>query len=256
MTRLEQKVAVVTGAASGIGRSIAELFAEHGAKVVIADVNQEKGSKLADDLLASGCKAIFIPTDVTQPLQVKDLISETINEFGALQILVNNAAVWDGDTTITDLSEDTWHRVIDGTLKSVYLCTKHAMPEMIRSGGGSIINISSVNAIYGVGLSAYTAAKGGVVALTRLVAAEFGDRNIRANAILPGTIGTDSALAVWKTNLQAFEEIKKAHPVGRIGHPIDVAYCALYLASSEAAFVTGGVFVIDGGLTAGKKLGF
>lgn len=256
MRRLEHQIAFVTGAASGIGRSIAELFAEHGARVVIADVAEVKGRTLAADLQAKNFDAFFIPTDVTRADKVKDAIRETVERFGGLHILVNNAAVWEGDTTITDVSEDVWQAIIDGTLKSVYLCTKHAIPEIIRSGGGSIVNVSSINAVYGVGLSAYTAAKGGVVALTKLVAAEYGQKNIRANVILPGTIGTESALAVWRTRPEAFEAIQQAYAVGRIGNPLDVAYCALYLASSEAAFVTGATFVVDGGLTAGKKLGF
>lgn len=255
MARLEKKTAIITGAASGIGRGIAQLFAAQGAKVIIADIAERKGSELANELVACGGEALFIPTDVSRTSDVESLITRITDKYGALHILVNNAAVWQGDTTITQLSEGTWDKVIDGTLKSVYLCTKYALPEIIKSGGGSIVNIASVNAIYGVGLTAYTAAKGGVVALTRLIAAEYGDHKIRANVILPGTIETESSIVFWESNVQALEEIQKWYPIGRIGTPQDVAYCALYLASEEAAFVTGSVIVIDGGLTAGKKLG-
>lgn len=256
MSRLKQKVAIITGAASGIGQKIAEVFARHGAKVVIADINDEKGKAVVSQIVNQGFEAAFLHTDVTRSESVENLMGFTVEKFGGLHILVNNAAVFRDDTTITKLTEDVWDKVLEGTLKSVFLCTKSAIPEMVKSRGGSIINISSVNATYGVGLSAYTAAKGGVVALSKLVATEYGDQKIRSNAILPGTIETEASLKIWMNVPEAFESVKKMYPLGRIGIPEDVAYCALYLASDEAAFVTGGEFIVDGGLTAGRKFGF
>lgn len=256
MGRLKNKVAVVTGAGNGIGRCIAELFAREGAAVVIVDIAEQDGCDAVEVIVGQGGRARFIRTDVTSPDEIRSMLARSIEMFGRIDILVNNAACWGRDTTIVDVPEEVWDQVLDGSLKSVYLTCKYAIPELQRAGGGVIVNISSVNAVYGVGLTAYSAAKAGIIGLTRLVAVEYGREKIRANVILPGTIGTAASLAVWKANGDALEEITKAYPVGRIGEPPDIAYCALYLASDESAFVTGGVFVVDGGLTAGRDFGF
>ena len=256
MKQLDGKIGIVTGAASGIGQKTAELFAEQGMKVVIADVAVEKGEKVAAGIQKRGGIADFIKTNVAETEQVQMVIQETVQRHGSLNILVNNAAVWGGDTTITEVTEEVWDRVIDGTLKSVFLCSKYAIPEMVRAGGGSIVNISSINAFWGCGLTAYSAAKGGIGALTKLIAAEYGDQNIRINAVLPGTIGTENSLAVWRSQPRALEEITKMYPIGRIGRPEDIAYCALFLASDHSAFVSGTLLLADGGLTAGHKFGF
>ncbi len=254
--RLEGKIALVTGAGSGIGRATAQLFAANGAAVVVADINAEGGRETVRRIGDTGDRALFLQADVSRAADVEALVIRSIEEFGRIDILVNNAASWKGDTTITGVSEPVWDAVIDGSLKSVFLMSKAVIGEMLRSGGGSIVNISSVNGIYGVGLTAYSAAKGGVQALTRVVAAEYGTRGIRCNVILPGTIGTDSSLAVWHSKPDALDQIIAAYPMGHIGRPEDVACCALFLASDESAFVTGSSYLVDGGLTAGRNFGF
>ena len=186
MKQLDQKVGIITGAASGIGQKTAELFAEQGMKVVIADIAAEKGEKVVGGIRKAGGVADFIETDVTKSEQVQHLIRETTERHGALNVLVNDAAYWREDTTIADLTEEVWDKVIDGTLKSVFLCTKYAIPEMIRAGGGSIVNISSVNSVYPVGLTAYSAAKGGVDTLTKIVAVEYGKHKIPGQCCPPG----------------------------------------------------------------------
>jgi NAD(P)-dependent dehydrogenase (short-subunit alcohol dehydrogenase family) len=254
--RLKDKVTIISGGASGIGRASAYLFAQEGAQVVIADIAQEAGEETAYEIQKAGGKAMFIAVDVVKADQVSLLIDRVVTEFDHIDVLMNNAATWRGDTTILDVTEEVWNAVIDGVLKSAFLMTKCALPHMINNGQGSIVNISSINAIYGVGLTAYTAAKGGMISMTKLIAAEYGDRKIRANAILPGTIVTDSSMAVWQANPGSLDVVTAAYPLGRIGTPDDVAYCALYLASDESAFVTGSIYLVDGGLTAGKNFGF
>jgi 3-oxoacyl-[acyl-carrier protein] reductase len=254
--RLYQKTALITGGASGIGRAIARLFAAEGAAVVIADISAEAGEQVAGEIRDSGGRALFIPTDVSRSDQVTALVARALAGFGRIDILVNDAACWKGDTTITEVTEEVWDRVIDGSLKSVFLVSRAVIPEMMRTGGGSIVSISSVNGIYGVGLTAYSAAKAGILALTKVIASEYGCHRIRANAILPGTIGTRNSLAVWEANPGSLEKVIAAYPLGHIGRPEDVAHCALFLASDEAAFVTGAEYLVDGGLTAGRNFGF
>jgi 3-oxoacyl-[acyl-carrier protein] reductase len=256
MGRLQDKVTIISGGASGIGRTSARLFAQEGAQVVIADISHEAGVDAAREIEKAGGKAEFIAADVSKADEVSSLIDRVVADFGRIDVLMNNAAIWRGDTTISELSEEVWDTVIDGVLKSAFLMSKCAIPHMVRNGAGSIVNISSINAIYGVGLTAYTAAKGGMISMTKLIAAEYGGRQIRANVILPGTIGTDSAIAAWRARPGALDAITAAYPVGRIGTPEDVAYCALFLASDESAFVTGSVYLVDGGLTAGRNCGF
>jgi NAD(P)-dependent dehydrogenase (short-subunit alcohol dehydrogenase family) len=254
--RLQNKITIISGGASGIGRASAQLFAREGAQVVIADIAREAGEEAACEIQKAGGKAAFIAADVSKADEVSSLIGRVVAEYGRIDVLMNNAAIWRGDTTISDVSEEVWDAVIDGILKSAFLMSKCTIPHMIKNGAGSIVNISSINAIYGIGLTAYTAAKGGMISMTKLIAAEYGGRKIRANVILPGTIGTDSSIAVWRANPGALDAVTAAYPVGRIGTPDDVAYCALYLASDESAFVTGSVYLVDGGITAGRNFGF
>ena len=245
--RLENKVAIITGAASGIGKATALRFAEEGAKVVIDDINVESGSQLATEIIDNGGTAIFVPADVSVPGSVEQLITETQLHFGQIDVLVNNALC-----NAEYVLENNWDPIIDVALRETDHCTKAAIPTMQQNGGGSIVNIASVNALIGLqSIHAYSAVKGAVVAYTKSTAVSHGRDNIRINCICPGTIQTEVWTPMIKKNPNIFDDLLPWYPLGRIGRPIDIANAALFLASDEAAFATGSVFVIDGGLTAG-----
>lgn len=255
--RLKNKVAIITGAASGIGQATAKLFAKEGAKVVIADVNDDGGNATAADITSKGKKALFVHTDVTVQKEVENAVKATVSNFGKLNVLVNCAGgVVDGDELfLSNLDEEAWDRGIALNLKSVFLCSKAAIPEMVKSGGGSVINISSVNGFGGYGIIAYTAAKGGVISLTREIAMRYREKGIRCNVICPGTIETPAV----KPRLNAFpkwnEKVRSLYPRGELGKPEDVANLVLYLASDESSFMTGSVLVIDCGLSVSVDFG-
>lgn len=255
MGRLNYKVAVITGAASGIGKAAARLFAAEGAKVVVADVDAANGEAVAAAIRAGGGDAMFVEADVSQTASVQAMVARTIETYGAIHILYNNAAATSlcnhEDRRVTELPEWVWDRMIAVTLKGVYLCCKYVIPAIIRAGGGSVINTASVDALVGQGgYDAYTAAKGGVVALTRSLAVGFADDGIRVNCICPGFVATE-VQAEWLAAPTSRQAIAALH-LTRIGQPQDVARFALFLASDDAAYVTGGIFLIDGGFTAFK----
>jgi NAD(P)-dependent dehydrogenase (short-subunit alcohol dehydrogenase family) len=248
--RLQGKVAIVTGAASGIGKATAELFATEGAKVVAADVNERDGQALADRL---GADVLFQLADVAVSADVKALVATAEERFGGLDVLFNNAgiAVF---KTIEETSEEEWDRVVAVNLRSIYLGIKHAIPAMRRRGGGSIINTASVHGFLTAGgLGAYGATKHGVIGITKSAALELARENIRVNAVCPGAIDTP----IMRANLRAVgdeaEELAKianSEPIGRVGQPSEIARAVLWLATDEASFATGAPFVIDGGLIA------
>ena len=250
--RLADKVAIVTGAASGIGRGIASLFAQEGARVVIADINDAGGQQVAAEL-GGPATARYIHTDVSDGTQVRALVQETTAAFGGIDVLVNNAATVIFKRLV-DTEEHEWDRVIATNLRSVYLCCRYAIPAMLRHGGGAIVNVSSVRALATTPLvSSYDASKGGIVALTRSLALEHARDGIRVNCILPGSIDTP----VFRANLRAegdedeqYRKTAAGIPLGRVGQPLDIARATLFLASDEASYVTGAPFLIDGGLLA------
>ncbi|MGH9626862.1 MAG: SDR family NAD(P)-dependent oxidoreductase [Bryobacteraceae bacterium] len=252
--RLEHKVALITGAGGGIGSEMARLFASEGASVVAADIAGDKAATVAAEIEASGGRAIPAAADISNSAEVDEMFGRTVEVFGGLDILVNNAFFNVNDVTMADLEEADWDRTIAVCLKGPYLCTRRALPMMKERGGGSIVTISSVNALYGVGETAYTAAKGGLISMMRLVAAEYGEWNIRSNVICPGTIATETCMEYWSRFPQGFSRLRQMYPLQRIGSPREVANYALFLASDESSFVTGSVQVIDGGLLAGRKL--
>jgi 3-oxoacyl-[acyl-carrier protein] reductase len=253
--RLEGKTAVITGAGA-IGSEMARLFAVEGAAVAIGEIDRVAGQALADEIANTGGKAFSVPVDVSNAAEVANLFAVTVAECGRVDILVNNACALEGDTTLEELEEHSFDRTIAVCLKGPYLCTRSALPLMKAQGGGSIVTISSVNALFGFGHTAYTAAKGGLISMMRLVAAEYGYAKIRSNIICPGTIDTPLSMTTWRANPQAFETLRAMYPLGRIGTTTDVANVALFLASDESAFVTGSVQVVDGGLLAGRRFGF
>lgn len=252
--RLHGKTAVVTGAGRGIGAETARLFAREGAAVAVNDIDAHASATVADEIIRADGRALAIPGDVSSASDVDRMFDGVTKTFGGLDILVNNAFASFNDVTVTELDEADWDRTIAVCLKGPFLCTKRALPIMRRGGGGSVIWMSSVNALFGVGEPAYTAAKGGLIALARLVATECGEWNIRSNVICPGTISTPICMEYWNRFPAGFEKLRGMYPLGRIGTPLEVAQTALFLASDEASFVTGAVHVVDGGLLAGRKL--
>jgi len=252
--RLKNKVAIITGAGGGQGRAAALLFAKEGAKVVASDWNADSGEETAAQVRAAGGEAIHIGADVSASAQVRRLIDGALEKYGRIDVLYNNAGVGYSSTLsmrdILKTSEEDWDRVLAINLKSVFLTCKCAIPEMINTGGGSIINTSSIAALIGgEDAHAYTAAKGGMISLSRALAVEFGPQGVRINCICPGVIDT-AMVAPVVGPLKDSSHPFRCSPIRRLGTPEDIAYCALYLASDESSFVTGAVFVIDGGVTA------
>lgn len=250
--RLAGKVAVITGAASGIGKAAALLFAKEGAKVVVADWNAEGAQETVAAIKDTGGDATSVHADLSQNAEVANVFKQCQDTYGALHILYNNAGIgYSTPITLGDaveLPEENWDRVLAINLKSVYLCCKHGIPAMIESGGGAIVNTSSVMGLGSVpGADAYTAAKGGIIAMTRSLAKKYGEKGIRVNVIAPGSIATPMIAHLLQD--EEGREKRSRVPLGRVGQPEDIAYAALYLASDESSFVTGAVLFVDGGAT-------
>ena len=249
--RLADRVAIVTGSGSGIGRVIAQRFAAEGAAVVVADRHGEKAAAVAAEIETTGAKALSLRTDVTVGADVHAMVAAGENAFGRVDVLVNNAAVCEGDNIVA-MDEGTWDGDVTGVLKSAFLCSKRVVPGMIERGGGAIVNIASVNALAYFGNEAYSAAKAWMISLTKSMAVRYGRYGVRANAIAPGSIRTP----IWQERVdrepEVLERLVKWYPLGRVGEPEDVANAALFLASDEASWITGTVLRVDGGLLAGN----
>lgn len=246
-------MALITGAAGGIGSAMARLFAQEGAAVVVNDVSKSAAQHLCAEICDAGGRALPVVADVSSAEAVDAMFGEAEAEFGDVDVLVNNAIWSTGDTTMEEEDEQVFDRTIAVCLKGPFLCTKRALVGMKRKGGGSIVTVSSVNALFAFGETAYTAAKGGLIAMMRLVAAEYGSYNIRSNVICPGTIETENCMNYWRQFPEGYRKLLDMYPLGRIGKPAEVARYALFLASEESSFVTGSVCVVDGGILAGRK---
>ena len=249
--RLEGKVAFISGGARGMGAAEAVLFAREGANVAIGDVLEEEGRKVVEQISETGGRAIFVSLDVTSEAQWDEAIAATVSEFGKLDVLVNNAGIGSGTSRIEDTTVESWDRVMEINAKGVFLGTKAAIPEMRRAGGGSIINISSQMGLVGTDVSTpqYQASKGAVRIFTKSTAIQYAGEGIRANSVHPGPINTPMTESS-RSDVANYELMLSRVPLGRYGEPDEVAYGVLFLASDEAAFMTGSELVIDGGWTA------
>ena len=250
--RLENKVAIITGGTSGMGKATANVFAKEGAKVVICGRRLDLGQEIVQGIKNGNGDAIFIAADVSNESDVKELVHHSISKYSKIDVLFNNAGINEKQMSkITDETKSSWDKIFDVNLNGMFLMIKHVLPEMIKAGRGSIINNSSVLSFQAnkVPSTSYHASKGAVTSMTRKIAIDYAQSNIRINAIHPGSIATEMTGVEWK-NLKQSEVIgdfKKKQPLPRMGHPIDIAYAALYLASDESAFVTGTTLTVDGG---------
>jgi len=249
--RFEGKVALVTGGAAGLGLATALAFAREGASVVIADVKEEAGQAAVQKITDTGGKAIFVKTDVSRAEEVKMLIDKTVETFGRLDCAFNNAGIEGKSASTADCTEENWDRVININLKGLWLCMKYEIPQMLKQGGGAIVNMSSVAGLVGFeGMPAYCASKGGVIQLTKTAALEYARNGIRVNAVCPGGIETEMIERVATTSPEMRENLINMHPIGRLGRPEEVADVVLWLCSDESSFVTGYPVAIDGGFVA------
>jgi NAD(P)-dependent dehydrogenase (short-subunit alcohol dehydrogenase family) len=247
--RLAGKTAFISGASSGIGQTAAILFARNGARVAVASRTQETGHETLDMINSDGGTGIFIQTDVTDPQSVERSILRCVEEFGELNIIYNNAGGSSpGDGPVTEVELETFWRILKVDLFGTWLCCRYGIPHLIRGGGGSVINTSSIVALNGLpGRDAYTAAKGAIAALTRSMAAEYADANVRVNAIAPGITRTPRVEKIVQ-EMPQLQTILARHRLG-LGSPIDIAHAALYLASEESRNLTGHVLVVDSGFS-------
>jgi NAD(P)-dependent dehydrogenase (short-subunit alcohol dehydrogenase family) len=246
--RLQARVAIVTGAGSGLGRAIALLFAREGARVVVADIDAQGGEETLRRITANGGSGVFARTDVTSEDALSRMVSYSLSEYSRIDILVNNAGI-NVEGSVSDLSPERWQHTLDVNLASVYRCCHAVLPRIVAVGGGSVINIASVQGISGFqGSGAYASSKGGVLALTRQLARDLAPHRVRVNAISPGVIITP--IFDQTQNREAmFETVASFTPLGHLGVPEDIAFACLFLASQEASYITGINLVVDGGMT-------
>jgi NAD(P)-dependent dehydrogenase (short-subunit alcohol dehydrogenase family) len=249
--RLADKVIFVTGAAGGMGRVAAQMFAHEGAQVVATDYAEGPLEETVALVRDAGGHIVGVPGDVASARDVERAIAEGVRAFGRINVLYNNAGIMPGeDTSVEETSEETWERVLDVNLKGIFLCCKYGVPELLKAEGGSIINIASFVALVGctVPQDAYTASKGGVLSLTRSLAVQYGRQGIRANALCPGPIETPLLRRLWTSEEERDKRLNRI-PLGRFGTAEDIVNAGVFLASDESSWMTGAAFIVDGGIT-------
>lgn len=255
MKRVNHKVAVITGGANGIGKAIALLLAQEGAKVAVTDINDRAGKSLVEEIAAAGGVAKYWHLDTTDEDNVHKVFAEVAHEFGSIDVLVNNAGIAGVNKPTHEISKKEWETLMNVNVTGVFLCTKHALPHLQKSSAGSIVNLSSIYGLVGAGdLPPYHASKGAVRLMSKNDALIYAKDNIRVNSVHPGFIWTPLVEALAKDAPEGPDAFKKQldslHPIGHVGEPDDVAYGVLYLASDESKFLTGTELIIDGGYTA------
>jgi len=249
--RLANKVALITGAGSGMGRLAAQVFAREGAQVVAVELSEDALKETVTLVEGDGGAITGVRADVTAPTDVQHAVAEGVRAFGRLNVLYNNAGIFpDDDTSVIETDDAVLQRVLDVNLKGVWLCCKYGIPELMKAGGGSIINVASFVALLGctVPQDAYTASKGAVLSLTRSLAVQYGPHNVRANALCPGPILTPMLESLFPSEEERLKRLNRI-PLGRFGRAEDIVNAALYLASDESSWTTGTTFVVDGGIS-------
>ncbi len=252
MARLDGKVALITGAGNGMGQVASRLFASEGARIVVADFSETGGAETVAAVEAAGGEAAFVKVDVANAEQVEAMVAFAMKTYGSLDVLYNNAGIFPADDGgATETPEPTWDRVMEVNLKGVWLGCKYGIPAMLESGGGSIVNVASFVALMGAATAqiAYTASKGGVLAMTREIAVEYGRQGIRANSLCPGPVSTPMLEELMSDPARKARRVVHI-PMGRLGQAEELAKAALFLASDDSSYMTGAQLVIDGGITA------
>lgn len=251
MTQLSNKVALITGGGSGIGRETAVLFTKHGAKIAIADVNATGGEETVQMITAHGGEAFFVQVEVSQATQVENMVNEVVARYGRLDIAFNNAGIEGHTHRTADVSETDFDQIMAVNVKGVWLCMKYQIPQMIAQGGGVIVNTSSVAGLVGThSMPVYGASKHAVVGLTKSAALEYARKGIRVNAVCPSVIRTKMVERGFAEFPQFVEATKRINPMRRLGEPNEVAAAALWLCSDAASFINGTALAVDGGFTA------